>query len=88
MTKSTRKPSEKPMPKVIKTEPDHQRALARVDELFAAKPGTSEGDELELWLLLIEKYKQTFQLICPIHRAIASHGSSQSDAEDLIPLSK
>ncbi|EMI54952.1 helix-turn-helix domain-containing protein [Rhodopirellula sallentina SM41] len=45
------------MPRVIKTERDHQRALARVDELFAATPDTPEGDELELWLLLIEKFE-------------------------------
>lgn len=66
MTRSTRRPSETPMPKVIKAEQDHRRALARVDDLFTAKPGTSEGDELELWLLLIEKYEdETFPVDLP-----------------------
>jgi HTH-type transcriptional regulator/antitoxin HigA len=44
-------------PKVIKTEKEYEAAMARIDELFDAKPGTSKGDELELLLLLVEKYE-------------------------------
>ncbi len=45
-------------PKVIKTEADYTAALARVAAIFAAKPGTPKGDELEVWLLLVEKYEE------------------------------
>ena len=43
--------------KPIKTEADYKAALARADEIFDAKPGTSEGDELELLITLIEHYE-------------------------------
>jgi HTH-type transcriptional regulator/antitoxin HigA len=45
-------------PKVIKTEADYAAALARVAAIFDAKPGTPKGDELEVWLLLVEKYEE------------------------------
>jgi HTH-type transcriptional regulator / antitoxin HigA len=55
------KPSEKALalkPKVIKTEADYEAAMARVEEIFDAKPGTASGEELELLLLLVEKYEE------------------------------
>ena len=62
MTKSTLKRSETGIaslrPKVIKTEAEYEAAMARVDEIFDAKPGTDKGDELELLLLLVEKYEE------------------------------
>jgi HTH-type transcriptional regulator/antitoxin HigA len=45
-------------PKVIKTEADYLAAMARIEEIFDAKPGTAKGDELELLLLLVEKYEE------------------------------
>lgn len=45
-------------PKVIKSKTQYERTMARVDEIFDAKPGTQEGDELELLLLLVEKYEE------------------------------
>ena len=44
-------------PKIIKTEADYAAALTRAEALFAARSGTSGGDELELCLLLIEQYE-------------------------------
>ena len=41
-------------PKIIKSEAEYQTALARIEKIFDAKPGTSRGDELELLLLLVE----------------------------------
>ncbi len=41
----------------IHTEDEYDKALVRVDEIFDAKKGTKEGDELELLLILIEKYE-------------------------------
>ena len=47
------------MNKPIKTEADYKAALARADEIFDAKPGTPEGEELESLVTLIEHYEDT-----------------------------
>lgn len=41
----------------IKTEKDYENALERLEQIFDAKPGTKEGDELEILSILIEKYE-------------------------------
>ena len=46
------------IPKVIKNEADYEAALARVDELMDADPGTPEGDELDLLVTLVELYEK------------------------------
>jgi HTH-type transcriptional regulator / antitoxin HigA len=43
--------------KVIKTNPEYQAALARIDKLMDAAPNTSQGDELELLSLLVHDYE-------------------------------
>ena len=45
------------MIKPIRTKKDYQRALNRLEIIFAAKPGSKEGDELEVLSILIEKYE-------------------------------
>lgn len=44
--------------KPIKTKKDYQAAMNRLDVVFDAKPGTQEGDELEVLGILIDKYEQ------------------------------
>ena len=46
--------------KPIKNEIEYDNALARVDELMELNPelGTTESDELEVLVLLIEKYEE------------------------------
>lgn len=44
--------------KPIKTKKDYQTAIDRLDKIFDALPGTSQGDELEVLSILIEKYEQ------------------------------
>jgi HTH-type transcriptional regulator / antitoxin HigA len=44
--------------KPIKTKKDYQAAMRRLESIFDAKPGTAEGDELEVLGILIEKYEQ------------------------------
>lgn len=43
--------------KPIRTEADYEKALSRVDKLWGAKKGTTTGDELEVWVTLIEAYE-------------------------------
>jgi len=46
------------IPKIIKTEKDYERALARINDLVDADPDTPEGDELELLVTLVELYER------------------------------
>jgi HTH-type transcriptional regulator/antitoxin HigA len=47
------------MAKVIKTEKEYKENLARIYELMnATRKNTAEGDELELLVLLVEKYEE------------------------------
>ena len=43
--------------KPIKNNRELNRALNRIDELWGAKPGTAKGDELDVLMLLVEKYE-------------------------------
>lgn len=43
--------------KPIRTERDYEAALARVDELMDAVPGSPEGDELDVLVDLVELYE-------------------------------
>jgi HTH-type transcriptional regulator/antitoxin HigA len=42
--------------KILKTEADYQKASIRMMEIFEARPGTKEFDELELLIVLIKDY--------------------------------
>ena len=44
--------------KLIKTEADYSAALARIDELFDATPGSKNFDEVELLMKLVEFYEE------------------------------
>ncbi|MCU0418564.1 MAG: transcriptional regulator [Cyclobacteriaceae bacterium] len=43
--------------KPIRSEADYNKALGRVDELWGSKKRTDSGDELEIWVTLIEAYE-------------------------------
>ena len=45
-------------PRVLKTETEYEEALARVEGLMDAEPGTPDGDDLELWSMLVEDYEE------------------------------
>jgi HTH-type transcriptional regulator/antitoxin HigA len=47
----------------IKTEKDYEKALARINDLMDADPGTPEGDELELLVTMVELYEKAKHLI-------------------------
>lgn len=53
----TRKKTEMKI-KLIKTEADYSAALARIDELFDAAPGSKNFDEVELLMKLVEFYEE------------------------------
>jgi HTH-type transcriptional regulator/antitoxin HigA len=71
--------------KPIRTDSDHETALARVDELWEAEAGTPDADELEVWGVLIDEYERRrwpLERVDPID-AIKAHmemqGLTQTD---------
>ena len=43
--------------KAIRSEADYNAALARIDTLMDAEPGTHEGEELDVLTDLVERYE-------------------------------
>jgi HTH-type transcriptional regulator/antitoxin HigA len=78
--------------KPIKTKKDYQDALVRLDEIFDAKPGSAEGDELEILGILIDTYEKVHYPIDfpdPIEAIkfrMEQLGYSQSDLATIIGL--
>ena len=48
--------------KPIRTEADYKTALARIDALMDAEPGTPDGEELDILTDLVEHYEDE---VCP-----------------------
>lgn len=76
----------------IKTEKDYENALDRLEQIFEAKPGTKEGDELEILSILIEKYEdEHFPIELPdpveaIKFRLEQLGLKQNDLAEVIGL--
>ena len=43
--------------KLIRTEKDYTEASERLEEIFHSKPGTQENEELQILVMLMEKYE-------------------------------
>jgi HTH-type transcriptional regulator/antitoxin HigA len=75
--------------KLIKTEPEYEAALARVEKLMEAKSGTAQGDELEVLSLLIHDYEgKVFPIdkpdpVAAIRFRLAQQGLTN---KDLVPF--
>lgn len=78
--------------KVIKTEKEYRAALSRLEEIFDAKRGSKNGDELELISLLIDNYeKEKFPIDLPdpiaaIKFRMEQLGYTQKDLTEVIGL--
>jgi HTH-type transcriptional regulator/antitoxin HigA len=76
--------------KPIKTEADYQAALAEIERLFDAAPGTPEDDLLEVWTTLVEAFEEKhypIPLPDPIEAILyhmESRGLSRRDLEPYI----
>ena len=49
----------------IKTTRDYDRALRRIEQLMDAKPGTKNGNELDVLTTLVEAYEAKHHVIYP-----------------------
>jgi HTH-type transcriptional regulator/antitoxin HigA len=75
--------------KVLKTEAEYQKALARLDEVIDAGMGASEGDELELVALLIKDYEEKHypvKLLDPINMIKLRMGEMGLKNKDLVDI--
>jgi len=69
----------------IRTDDDYQAALARIDALMDAEPGSDEGDELEVLTTLVELFEEEYfpidlpDPITAIKFRMEQEGLSQSD---------
>jgi HTH-type transcriptional regulator / antitoxin HigA len=73
--------------KPIKTEKDYEYALAEIERMFDAKPGTPDGDHLEILTTLVEAYENqhyTIPLPDPVEAIkyfLDSRGLTRKDLE-------
>jgi HTH-type transcriptional regulator/antitoxin HigA len=76
--------------KPIRSEIDHEAAIAEVERLWGAKSGTPEGDRLDLLATLIDAYESRVYPIDPsdpidaIQFRMEQLGLSRKDLEPLI----
>jgi HTH-type transcriptional regulator / antitoxin HigA len=74
----------------IRTEADHDSAVARIAELIAAKPNTPEGEELDILATLVDAYEAKHHPvdkpdpIAAIQFRMEQQGLSRKDLEPLI----
>lgn len=68
--------------KKIETEDEHQATLIRINELWEAKPNTSEGDELDKLADLVEEFEENIESI----RLVESRKDQPEIAVDLHDL--
>ena len=78
--------------KPIKTKKDYNQALLRLEEIFDAKKGSTEGDELEILSILIDRYEnEIFPIGLPdpveaIKFRMEQMGYSQNDLAKVVGL--
>lgn len=76
--------------KPIRTEADHEAALAEVERLWGAASGTPEGDRLDVLATLIDAYEQTHHPMEPpdpieaIKFRMEQQGLTRRDLEPII----
>jgi HTH-type transcriptional regulator / antitoxin HigA len=76
--------------KPIHTEADHAAALATIERLWDAKPGTRDGDALEVLATLVDAYERQHTPILPpdpveaIKFRLEQQGKSRKDLEPIL----
>jgi HTH-type transcriptional regulator/antitoxin HigA len=73
----------------IRTEEDYDKALMRIDTLMNADMGTTEGDELDILVTLVEAYEAKYypMPVCDPVEAIKFRMEQMGlEAKDLTPI--
>jgi len=75
--------------KPIKTKADHRAALKEIEALMSARPGSSEGERLDVLVTLVEAYERRhfpMDLPDPIEAIRFSMEQKGLAAKDLVPM--
>jgi len=76
--------------KPIRTEADYDAALAKIDTLMDAEPGTSKGDQLDILVTLVEAYEAQHWRVDPpdpikaIKLRMQQRGLTRQDLEKVL----
>jgi len=76
--------------KPIRTEEDYDEALAEVEQLMDAKPGTRKGDRLDVLVTLLEAYEERHWRVDPpdpidaIRLRMEQRGLTRRDLEKVL----
>ncbi len=74
----------------VRTEADHREALAEIERLWNAAPGSAEADKLDILVTLVEKFEEDhYPIVAPDPvEAIVAHidltGRERSELGDLL----
>jgi HTH-type transcriptional regulator/antitoxin HigA len=74
----------------IKTKADHREALRAIERLMGARPGTPDGDRLDVLTTLVERYEEQVDAIEPpdpidaLRYHMESRGVTRRDLEPFI----
>ncbi len=74
----------------IRSEADHAAALAEIDALFSAAPGSPDADRLEVLAVLVAEYERAHGTEMPAHPievltlAMKAQGRTQADLAELL----
>jgi HTH-type transcriptional regulator/antitoxin HigA len=74
----------------IKTKADHRAALKAIERLMGARPGTPDGDRLDVLTVLVERYEEQADAIEPpdpieaLRYHMESRGLTRRDLEPFI----
>ncbi|WP_137390572.1 transglycosylase domain-containing protein [Rhodoligotrophos defluvii] len=74
----------------IRSEADYRAALAEIDELFAAEPGSTEADRLEVLCILVAEYERKTHPVAPpdpvefLSFAMRAQGRTQADLAEVL----
>jgi HTH-type transcriptional regulator/antitoxin HigA len=74
----------------IKTKADHREALKAIEKLMDARPGTPDGDRLDVLTTLVERYEEQIDTIEPpdpieaLRYHMESRGVTRRDLEPFI----
>ena len=74
----------------IKTKADHREALKAIERLMGARPGTPDGDRLDVLTVLVERYEEQVDAIEPpdpieaLRYHMESRGLTRRDLEPFI----
>ena len=71
----------------VRTEGDYEAALARIDDLMGAEPGTPDGRELDVLVDLVEMYESRLELMEPQRHSAGDRQASSPRPVSTAPTS-